>query len=124
MYYMNVRYVCIQEQPNSFTHLVFRHPVSLRYNMKPNFRDSRSAKSAILTQSEALNFEFWEFLHFLQAEIHQINKIQGPEIAKTAVLEVLKSQKLISRKIWVTEKFWNFHTVLSRDSLHLKHCIT
>ena len=30
---------------------------------------------------------------------------------KTAVLESLDSPKLISRKIWVIEKSWNFHTV-------------
>ena len=39
-----------------------------------NIGDSRSA---ILTHLEALNFEFCAFLHFLKAEIHQINKIQG-----------------------------------------------
>ena len=32
-----------------------------------------------------------------------------------AVLELLDSQKLVSRKIWMTEKYWNFHTVLYRD---------
>ena len=32
-------------------------------------------------------------------------------MAKTAVSELLESQKLISRKIWVMEKSWNFHTV-------------
>ena len=33
------------------------------------FEDSRSAKSAIFTHLEALNFDFYEFLHFLKAEI-------------------------------------------------------
>ena len=32
-------------------------------------------KSALLTQLEALNFDFNEFLHFLTAEIYQSNKI-------------------------------------------------
>ena len=32
-------------------------------------------------------------------------------MAKSAVLELLGSLKLISRKIWMTEKYWNFHTV-------------
>ena len=31
-------------------------------------------------------------------------------MAKCAVLELLDSTKLISRKIWVAEKSWNFHT--------------
>ena len=34
-----------------------------------NFRDFRSAKSAIWTHLEALNFDVYEFLHFLKAEI-------------------------------------------------------
>ena len=34
-----------------------------------NIGDSRSEKSAILTNLEALNFDFCEFLHFLKAEI-------------------------------------------------------
>ena len=32
-------------------------------------------------------------------------------MAKTAVLEIQGSPKLISRKIWMTEKSWNFYTV-------------
>ena len=36
-----------------------------------------SAKSAISTHLEALNFDFYAFLHFFEAEIHQINKIQN-----------------------------------------------
>ena len=42
-----------------------------------NFRESGSAKSAVLTNLEALNFEFYEFLHFLNAKIYQITKIQS-----------------------------------------------
>ena len=40
-----------------------------------NFGDSRSAKSAILTHLETLNFDLYEFLHFLKAETYQINTI-------------------------------------------------
>ena len=43
-----------------------------------NFWNSRSAKSAILIHLEALNFDFYEFLHFLKAEKHQIQLIQNP----------------------------------------------
>ena len=43
-----------------------------------NFEDSRSAKSAILTDLEALNFDFHEILHFFRAEIYQSNKRQSP----------------------------------------------
>ena len=42
-----------------------------------SFGELRSAKSAILTRLEALNFAFYEFLHFLKAEIYQIIKIQS-----------------------------------------------
>ena len=34
-----------------------------------NFDDSRSSKSAFLTNLEALDFDYNDFLHFLQAEI-------------------------------------------------------
>ena len=40
-----------------------------------NFGDFTSAKSAILTHLEALNNDIYEILHFLKAEIHQINII-------------------------------------------------
>ena len=43
-----------------------------------NFRDSRNEKCIILTNLEALNFDIYEFLHFLNAKIDQINKIQSP----------------------------------------------
>ena len=35
-----------------------------------NFGDSRGAKSAIFTHLEALNLDFYEFLHFLKGEIN------------------------------------------------------
>ena len=42
------------------------------------FGESRSSTTAILTYSEALNFDFfYQFLHILKAEIDQINKIQS-----------------------------------------------
>ena len=44
--------------------------------------DSRNAKSAIFTHLEPLSFDFffflYAFLHFLKAEIYQINKIERP----------------------------------------------
>ena len=47
-----------------------------------NFWDSRSAKSAILTHLEALDFDFYGFLHFLRAEIYQKEKTQSPKNGK------------------------------------------
>ena len=43
-----------------------------------NFRDSKSAKSAILTHLEALNLNFYDFLHFLKAQIDQTNQLHTP----------------------------------------------
>ena len=43
-----------------------------------NFVDSTSAKFAILTHFEVLDFDFNEFLHFLKAKIYQITSIQIP----------------------------------------------
>jgi len=43
-----------------------------------NFGESGSAKSAILTHLDALNLDYYEFLHFWKAEIDQINNIQSP----------------------------------------------
>ena len=40
------------------------------------FWDSRSAKSAISPHLEV--FDFYDFLHFLKAEIYQMNKIRSP----------------------------------------------
>ena len=40
-----------------------------------NFGDFTSAKSANQTHLEVLNFAFYEILHFLKAQICQINKI-------------------------------------------------
>ena len=42
------------------------------------FRDTRSANSAILAHADTLNFDFYEFLHFLKAEIYQFHQIQSP----------------------------------------------
>ena len=43
-----------------------------------NFEHSTNAKSGILTHLEALNCYFYDFLHFLNTEICQIDKIQSP----------------------------------------------
>ena len=40
-----------------------------------NFGDSTSAKSAILTHLDVLNFAFYETVHFLKVETYKVNKI-------------------------------------------------
>ena len=64
-----------------------------------NIGDSGNAKSAISTHFKALNFDFYEFLHFLNAEIATSTKFRAPKMAKSAVLEVQDSPELFSRKI-------------------------
>ena len=46
--------------------------------------------------------------HFLKAEIYLINTSEALELQKWRFFEVLDSLKLISRKIWMTEKSWTF----------------
>ena len=55
-----------------------------------NFGHSRSTKSAILTHSEAVNLVLHEFLHFLKAEIYQINKSGSTRNSKSWVKQFLK----------------------------------
>ena len=63
-------------------------------------------KLTILAHLEALNF--YDILHFLMAKIYQLNKIQSPKMAKTAVLALLNSPKLISRKNLSNRKMLKF----------------
>ena len=48
---------------------------------------------------ETLKVDFYEFLHFLKAEIYPNRKFRAPKIAKTALFDFLDPPKLISRKI-------------------------
>ena len=50
----------------------------LRFLREINFEESRSAKSALLAHLEALNFNLYEFLHFLKAKIYHIKR-KNPE---------------------------------------------
>ena len=58
--------------------------LSLRFYVKSILGHSRSAKSAILTHLEVLNFDFSEFLHFLKAEMYQNHNFRAFKIAKIA----------------------------------------
>ena len=49
-----------------------------------NVEDFSSAKLAILTHLEPLNFDFYGFLHFLKAKIYQKTKPRALEIAKNS----------------------------------------
>ena len=59
-----------------------------------SFVDSRSAKFAILTHLKALNFDFYECLHFWEAEIDQTNNFRASEIAKKGSFRIYRSSKI------------------------------
>ena len=67
-----------------------------------NFGDFRSAKLAISTHLEALNFDFHQFLNFVKAENDQKTKFRVFKIVKMAFLVFQRYQKFISRKIGMT----------------------
>ena len=50
-----------------------------------NFGKSGSAKSGIFTHLEALNFKFYEFLHFWKSEIYLNVQIHSPYIGKNGI---------------------------------------
>ena len=79
-----------------------------------NFEDSRRTKSAIVTHFRGYEFWFLYIFALWKAKIYQIYKIRSlrnSECGKMADFARVESPKLISRKIWVIEKSWNFHTV-------------
>ena len=60
-----------------------------------NFGGPISAKSAILTHSEPLDFDFYEFLLFLKAKNYQMIQIQSHKNGKMVFLEFLDSTIMI-----------------------------
>ena len=50
-----------------------------------SFEDSGGAKSAVFAILEALNFDFYDFSHFLNVKI---TKFKAPKMSKTAILEL------------------------------------
>ena len=77
---------------------------------------SRVSKSAIITHWGALNFDSMHFCTCKKIKLTKLTKFRAPKTAKAAFLELQDSPELISHKIWVTEKSWNFHTVYNTVS--------
>ena len=77
--HFNVKYMylpsLINFPPNLITAWKFHDFPITQIFRQLNFGDFRGANSAIVTLLETLNFDFYYFLHFLKAEIYQINKI-------------------------------------------------
>ena len=54
---------------------------------------------------------FMIFCTFCRLNFTQATKFRSPKMVKTSNLELLDCPELISRKIWVTEKSWNYNLV-------------
>ena len=63
---------------------------------------------------------FHDFLHFCMLKITKSTKFRAPKMAKTAVFDLINSPKLISCKIWKTEKSWNLHTLIVKANWLVK----
>ena len=59
-----------------------------------NFGESRSAKSAVLTHLEVLNFDSYKILHFLKAELGKLAKFIAPKIAKKGTYRTFRFTKI------------------------------
>ena len=95
-----------------------------------NYRDSKSAKSAFLTHLEALNFDFYEYLHW-KAATYQINKIQHPKTGKNNNFRPSRFSKIDFTENLSDRKILKFpHCVipmldivlLSKESITLLFC--
>ena len=75
-----------------------------------NFRDFRSWKTAILTMSLVLTYDFFRMIFTL---FERWNLENHQKVAKKEAFELQEVAKSISRKICVTEISKNFHTVHS-----------
>ena len=64
----------------------------------------------MLTFLVALNLEFSEFSQIFRSDKPK-SKFRKSKLGEMALFETLNWPKLISRKIWITEKSSNFHTV-------------
>ena len=76
--------------------------------------DSRSEKSAILTYLMALNFNLVLMFASKRLKFIKSTECRASKIAKRDFLN-FEPPKLISRKIWMTEKSWNstlFYTAM------------
>ena len=58
----------------------------------------------------------WSISAFKKCKNSWRSKFRTSQFAKMAHFALLDSPKLISRKIWVTKKFWNSHTVFTQYS--------
>ena len=75
------------------------------------FGKCQSSKKAISAILCALKLRFWYISAFRKCKNSEKSKFSTSKCVKMGVYEPSKFLKLISRKIWVIEKLWNYHTV-------------
>ena len=63
--------------------------LSLRFYVKSKFAIIESQNLHIFTNSDTLNFAFYEFLHFWRLKFTKPTKFRAPKVAKMAFLEIL-----------------------------------
>ena len=85
-----------------------------------NFGESRSAETAIFVIFGALNSVDLVNSSLQKVQKSRTLKFRASKCVKMADFALQESLKLISRKIWVTENLWNFHTVLWLDRSNTK----
>ena len=76
-----------------------------------NVKDSWSAKSALLSQLKALNFDIYQFLHLLKA-FTKLKTNHSFYNGKNSICRTSRLSKIDFTKHLSAEKFWNFHTVV------------
>ena len=91
----------------------FRIFQSLRFYVKSILRIVKVKKSAIFAVFEAPNFYFWSISAPKCAKIHKKSRFRASKCVIMSDFSLQESPKLISHKIWVIEKFLNFHSVYS-----------
>ena len=85
---------------------------SLRFCVKSIFEILKVLKIPYFVISEALNFDFWSISAVTKCKLSYESKFRASKCVNIADFALLETTKLISHKIWATEKSWNFHSVL------------
>ena len=76
------------------------------------FRESRISKTASFGNFRGPEtLKFGQFQPLKSAKIHKESKFRASKCVGIADFALLEYTKLISRKIWLIEKFLNFYTV-------------
>ena len=91
----------------------------LWFHVKSNLADFRRSKTAVFNNFEG--FRFWSLEKFHTWIVKSVSKFSAAQMVTMAGLGASKWSKLISRKIWVVEKSWNFHIVYSQ--LSCPYCV-